>query len=71
MAIGHAGHVLILQILATLFALFVLLRLAGIDGNRYTAALLALTPLFVPVGLILCGLLLGFGQPILGAGCWR
>jgi endonuclease/exonuclease/phosphatase family metal-dependent hydrolase len=66
-AIGHAGDVLALQILAALFAVFVLLRLTGFDGNRYAAALLALTPLFVPVGLILGGLLLGFGQHIVGA----
>ena len=57
-----------LQILAALFAVFVLLRLSGLDGNRYTAALLALTPYFVPVGLVLGGLLLGLGQPAVGGG---
>ncbi|HEX4223415.1 MAG TPA: endonuclease/exonuclease/phosphatase family protein [Pseudonocardiaceae bacterium] len=59
---------LVLQILAALFAVFVLFRLTGVDGNRHTAALLALTPLFVPVGLIIGGLLLGFGQWGVGGG---
>jgi endonuclease/exonuclease/phosphatase (EEP) superfamily protein YafD len=67
-AIGHAGGVLTLDVLAALFALFVLLRLSGRDGNRYTASLLALTPYFVPVGLVLGGLLLGLGQPAIGGG---
>ncbi|HJP76125.1 MAG TPA: endonuclease/exonuclease/phosphatase family protein [Pseudonocardiaceae bacterium] len=59
---------LALQILAALFAVFVLFRLAGVDGNRQTTALLALTPYFVPAGLVLGGLLLGLGQPAIGGG---
>jgi endonuclease/exonuclease/phosphatase (EEP) superfamily protein YafD len=57
-----------LQILAALFAVFVLFRLTGFDGNRQTAALLALTPYFVPFGFVLGGLLLGLGRPAVGGG---
>lgn len=59
---------LALQILAALFAVFVLFRLTGIDGNRHTAALLALTPYFVPAGLVLGGLSLGLRQFAVGGG---
>jgi endonuclease/exonuclease/phosphatase (EEP) superfamily protein YafD len=65
-AIWHAGAVLALQILAALFAGFVMFRLTGVDGNRYTASLLALTPYFVPYGLVVGGLLLGFGAFAIG-----
>ena len=59
---------LVLDILAALFAVFVLFRLTGVDGNRYTASLLALTPYFVPVGLVLGGLTFGLGQRWIGGG---
>ena len=65
---GHAGKVLALQILAGLFAVFVLFRLTGVDGNRYTASLLALTPYFLPAGLVLGGLTVGLGGPWIGGG---
>jgi endonuclease/exonuclease/phosphatase (EEP) superfamily protein YafD len=42
--------VIVLPVLATLFVVFVALRLSGVDGNRYTAAALALTPYGVPFG---------------------
>jgi endonuclease/exonuclease/phosphatase (EEP) superfamily protein YafD len=57
-----------LRILAGLYVLFVLFRLTGIDGNRHTASLLALTPYFVPAGLVLGGLSLGFGLFVAGTG---
>jgi endonuclease/exonuclease/phosphatase (EEP) superfamily protein YafD len=60
--------VLASQILAALFAVFVLLRLSGIDGNRFTAAGLALTPYSVPVGVVLGGVLTGLRQWWLGGG---
>jgi endonuclease/exonuclease/phosphatase (EEP) superfamily protein YafD len=60
--------VLVLAVLAALFAAFVLFRLTGIDGNRYTASLLALTPYFVPAGLVLGGLSLGLGRFAIGGG---
>jgi endonuclease/exonuclease/phosphatase (EEP) superfamily protein YafD len=59
---------LTLRLLDGLFALFVLFRLTGIDGNRYTASLLALTPYFVPAGLVLGGLSLGFGLFVAATG---
>ncbi len=66
--VWHAERVIVLEGLSALFAVFVLFRLAGVDGNRYTASLLALTPYFVPVGLVLGGLLLGLGQGAVGGG---
>jgi endonuclease/exonuclease/phosphatase (EEP) superfamily protein YafD len=60
--------VTVLEILAALFAVFVLFRLAGVDGPVVTAALLAMTPYFVPVGLVLGGLLIGLGQLPIGGG---
>lgn len=58
----------ILRLLDGLFALFVLFRLTGVDGNRYTASLLALTPYVAPVGLVLGGLSLGFGLLVAATG---
>ncbi|HEY4460114.1 MAG TPA: endonuclease/exonuclease/phosphatase family protein [Pseudonocardiaceae bacterium] len=57
-----------LRVLDGLFALFVLFRLTGIDGNRHTASLLALMPYFVPVGLVLGGLSLGLRLFVAGTG---
>jgi len=60
--------VLVLQILAALFAAFVLLRLSGIDGNRLTASALALTPFAVAIGVVLGGVLTGLRQWWFGGG---
>ena len=57
-----------LRVLDGLFTVFVLFRLTGIDGNRYTASLLALTAYFVPVGLVLGGLSLGLRLFVAGTG---
>ena len=60
--------VLVLQILTALFAVFAGFRCAGVDGNRYTASLLALTPYFLPAGVVLGGLSLILGQFAAGGG---
>ncbi|NIH78166.1 endonuclease/exonuclease/phosphatase family protein [Amycolatopsis viridis] len=40
-------------VLAALFAVFAVMRLAGVDGGRLTASLIALTPYWVVCGLVL------------------
>ncbi|HEX3779536.1 MAG TPA: endonuclease/exonuclease/phosphatase family protein [Pseudonocardiaceae bacterium] len=59
---------LALQILAALFAAFVLLRLSGVDGNRFTASALALTPYAVVAGVAIGGVLTGLRQWWVGGG---
>jgi endonuclease/exonuclease/phosphatase (EEP) superfamily protein YafD len=49
-------------VLAAVFAALAAMRLLGLDGNRYTAALLALVPYWIVGGLILGGVALGLRQ---------
>jgi hypothetical protein len=53
---GPMTITILLLIVAVPFAVLVFLRLVGIDGNRYTAAALALTP-YAAVGGLLLGVL--------------
>jgi endonuclease/exonuclease/phosphatase (EEP) superfamily protein YafD len=54
--------VVVLLLIAVLFIVFATLRLSGIDGNRYTACALALTPYGVVGGVVLGGLAVAVGQ---------
>jgi endonuclease/exonuclease/phosphatase (EEP) superfamily protein YafD len=45
--------VVVIELLAVLYVAFALLRLSGVDGNRYTACALALTPYVVAGGAVL------------------
>ncbi|MFD2417533.1 endonuclease/exonuclease/phosphatase family protein [Amycolatopsis pigmentata] len=49
----HTVRMIALGVLALLFVAMAAMRFAGIDGNRYTAALLALTPYWTGAGLLL------------------
>ncbi|SFP53496.1 Uncharacterized conserved protein YafD, endonuclease/exonuclease/phosphatase (EEP) superfamily [Amycolatopsis arida] len=57
----------VLLVVAVPFAGLVLLRLAGIDGNRHTAAALALTPYAAVAGLVLSGLAMALRRWWVGA----
>ena len=59
---------LVLLILAALFAAVVVLHLAGLDGSRYTAALLALTPYCLVAGVAVGVIGLAVGDWQVGAG---
>jgi endonuclease/exonuclease/phosphatase (EEP) superfamily protein YafD len=53
-------------VLPAVWAAFLLLRLAGADGTRLTAAGLALTPYVGILGILVSGVVLGFGQWVAG-----
>jgi endonuclease/exonuclease/phosphatase (EEP) superfamily protein YafD len=60
------GSVVIL-VVAVLFVAFAALRLSGVDGNRYTACTLALTPYGAIGGVLLGGLAVALGSWWTGA----
>ena len=64
----HTVRVIVFAILAALLAGLAVIRLLGVDGNRYTAALLALTPYWTAGGLILGVLSLFWRHWLIGLG---
>ncbi|WP_027942889.1 endonuclease/exonuclease/phosphatase family protein [Amycolatopsis taiwanensis] len=59
---------LVFTVLAVLFLALAALRLFGVDGNRYTAALLALTPYWTACGMVLGIVALATRHWWIGAG---
>ncbi|HKS48476.1 MAG TPA: endonuclease/exonuclease/phosphatase family protein [Amycolatopsis sp.] len=59
---------IVFAVLAALFVMLAALRLLGIDGNRYTAALIALTPYWTAGGLVLGVLALAMRHWWIGVG---